>query len=322
MTILWFVFTAFDYSLKANFCFSYDDNIFSYSKQHLEEFIQNLNPAKYPFKTYDDMSADYGLQLLLRNKFLGSRTTTINFNFTSHNFIINKQKDYLVFAAGLRQSLGNWALKFAYLFLPSYLIRYYRDPTETAYIGCEFSEHLLTVKASINPSLNSNLTLTLGYEIDDYLDNFDVYDSKALRAEPTFSHKFSRIFEVVTKYEYKSSKAKGPVPDISYQQHSLRVGLNTYVPFVKLSQFSTQYQLSYRAFSTELSPIIDSPHSGRQDFTHNFSADLRLPAFTSLYYIFGYSYEFRNCYSDVYENIAEFKNYNKWMIKNGLEFHY
>ncbi len=322
MTILFFVLAAFDYSLKANVSLTYDDNIFSYSKKHLEEFIQNLNPAKYPFKTYDDMSADYGLQILLRNRFFASRTTTINLNFTSHNFIINKQKDYLVFVAGLRQSLGNWALKFEYLFLPSYLIRYYRDPSGTAYIGCEFSEHLLTIKVSSNINKNTMLTTTLGYEIDDYIDNFDVYDSKAIRAEPAFSHKFSRVFEVATKYEYKNSRARGPVPDISYQQHSVRVGLNTYLPFVKLSQFGTQYQIRYRAFSTELSPIIDSPHSGRQDFTHNFSADLRLPVFTSLYYFLGYSYELRNSYSEVYEDIAELKNYNKWVLKNGLEFRY
>ncbi|MEO0157076.1 MAG: hypothetical protein ABIL07_08170, partial [candidate division WOR-3 bacterium] len=73
---------------------------------------------------------------------------------------------------------------------------------------------------------------------------------------------------------------------------------------------------------TEVSPILDTPHSGRFDITHKFVTDYKFPILTNLYLSFNYAYEFRNSHSDVYAEIGQYKNYIKWSAGCGLEFFY
>ncbi len=321
MNFILFLFTAFDYSINTNLNFVYDDNIFEYSKQYLEEFISGLNPEHFPFETYDDLYTTYGMDILIRNKFIGRRTTTINLNFTGYNYFINQQKNYSIISTGIRQSFGKIAIKLGYLIMPGYLIRYYPDPMGIDYIGCEFTEHLLTFKTNLKLS-KLDFGLVVGYEIDDYIKNFDVYDSRATRGGPFFEFSPSGTLDLKFNYEFKSSTAKGPVPDISYVQH--RIGLQPVIKmnFPKLSKLGFEYQLKYRIFTTEFSPILDTPHSGRLDVIQIFRTDYKFPIFTNLYLSFDYAYEFRNSHSEVYDEISQYKNYNKWSAGFGLEFLY
>lgn len=322
MTLSILFFLVFDHSIGAKIIFAYDDNIFEYSQKTLQEFIQRINPERFPFETYDDLYTYYKLQLLLRNKFFGNYNTTLNLNFSGYNYLINKQKDYTIFIIGLRQSFGLWATKLEYLFLPHYLIRYYRDPKNSGYIGCEFSEHLGTFKLSFFPGKNFDINLILGYEIDDYIEKFDVYDSRALRIGPIFEFNLTEIFKPQINYEFKSSKAKGPIPDISYNQHKLDIKMELYPGFPEFSKWEFGYQLRRRIYTTEVSPILDSPHSGRLDTSNRLNFSWELPILQALNLSLGYSYEFRHSHSDVYPDIGDYKNYNKWSANCGLEFLY
>ncbi|MGB9720978.1 MAG: hypothetical protein ACPL28_05810 [bacterium] len=320
MSIILVLFTTFDYSINANLHFVYDDNIFEYSKKYLEEFINRINPERFPFETYDDLYTNYRFVMLIRNKFIGQHTTTFNLNFTGYNYFTNQQKDYFIISTGIRQSLGKLSTKFEYLIMPDYLIRYYRDPLGTKYIGCEFTEHLFTLKTNLQ--LNQlDFGAVFGFEIDDYIENFDIYDSKAIRLGPFFDLS-SRLIDFRFNYEFKSSDAKGPIPDISYAQHRFGLSPTLKMALPKFSKLKFEYQLKYRTFTTEVSPILDTPHSGRVDIAHEFRGDYEFPVFTNLYISFDYAYEFRKSYSDVYTDIGEYKNYNKWMAGFGLEFLY
>ncbi|MEO0184382.1 MAG: hypothetical protein ABIL20_01085, partial [candidate division WOR-3 bacterium] len=276
MNIVLFLFTTFDYSISTNLDFAYDDNIFEYSKKYLEEFTKAVNPERFPFETYDDLYANFGLDLLIRNKFIGQHTTTFSFSFTGYNYFVNRQKNYSIISTGMRQSFGKVAVRFGYLIMPGYLIRYYRDPLGTDYIGCEFTENLFTLKTNLklNPI---DFGAVIGYEFDDYIENFDIYDSKAIRLGPSFDFSLSRSFNFKINYEFKSSHAKGPVPDISYVQHRFGAQPTFRMNFPKFSEIVLEYQLKYRIFTTEVSPILDSPHSGRLDITHRFRTDYRFP---------------------------------------------
>ncbi len=321
MSIILFLITTFDYSISANLNICYDDNIFEYSKKYLDEFMQATNPERFPFETYDDLYTNYRFDLLIRNKFISQHTTTFNFNFTGYNYFVNKHKDYLIVSTRIRQSFGKFAIRFGYVMMPGYLIRYYRDPLGTNYIGCEFTEHLFTIKTNLKLK-PLDFGAIIGYEFDDYIENFDVYDSKAIRIGPFFDFSLFRVFDLKSNYEFKSSGAKGPVPDISYIQHRFNLNPVLKMHFPKFSKISIEYQCRYRIFTTEVSPILDSPHSGRIDITHRLRTNYVFPVFTNLYLSFNYAYELRNSRSEVYANIDEYKNYNKWTAGCGLEFLY
>lgn len=260
--------------------------------------------------------------MLIRNRLSGRYITTFNLNFTGYNYLVNQQKDYFLITTGVRQSFGKLATKFEYLLLPNYLIRYYQDPSGSQYIGCEYTEQLLSLKISLNLRANTETGILLGYEIDDHIENFDIYDAKALRFSPYIDFATLKRIESRLTYEFKSSSAKGPIPDVSYAQH--RIVLTNYlsIGFPRLSKLIFSYQLKYRIYTTEVSPIIDTPHSGREDLTQIFEFNFKLPLFSALYFNSGYSYEFRRSHSEVYPDIGIYKDYNKWMINGGFEFEY
>lgn len=315
-------FLVIDHSIGAKIKFAYDDNIFKYSKKYLNEFISNIHPERFPFDTYDDFYTNYEFKLLMRNKFVGKYTTTFNFIFNGYNYLINRQKDYFFVITGIRQSLGRWAIKIEYLYLPSYLIRYYQIPNGTQYIGCEFSEKLLFVKTAFRIKPDKELGISLGYEIDDYIENFNSYDAKAIRSNLYMDFVISRMVGSKIAYEFKSSQAKGPIPDISYDQHLINLKNTFNIGFPRLSELIFAYQMKYRIYTTEVSPIIDTPHSGRNDITQRFSLEIKFPVLPSLYVNWEYCYEFRRAHSNLYPEIGDYKDYNKWVAKGGLNFEY
>lgn len=322
MTLLFCIISAFDYSLLVEANLFYDDNIFAYAQKYLDEFMAQLHPERFPFETYDDLITNLDFGLLLRNRFIKNHFTTCNLKITSYSYLINQEKDYQIFSGGARQSFGKLAVKFEYLFIPSYLIRYYKDPLGESYIGCEFTEHLFLWKNVFAPNQLMFFSITLKKEIDDYIKNFDVYDSRAKRLEFEVNFALSKFFEPGIAYEFKDSKAKGPVPDISYHEHIFNLSNLFRLKLPRLSKIVLDYQLKYRVFTTEVSPLLDSPHSGRLDVGHLFKFGWEFPVFTALNFSLGYSYELRNSYSDVYTEIGEYRDYKKWMISSGLEFQY
>ncbi|MGQ9701231.1 MAG: hypothetical protein ACUVQT_02095 [bacterium] len=322
MMLLILISFSFDYSIISKINFAYSDNIFEYSNKYLDEFINRIRPERFPFESYDDLYSNYELQLLFRNKFFNQRTTTFNFDFVGYNYLINQQKDYIILKAGIRQSFGKWAMKLEYLHLPSYLIRYYPDPEGNQYIGCEFSEKLLSSKTSLKLGQNKEIAFLLGYEIDDYIESFNIYDAKALRFNPHIYFAVSKKIDAKIDYEFKSSIAKGPLPDVSYVQHRFGLKNHFHIGFPRLSKLICCYQVKYRIYTTEVSPIIDTPHSGRNDITQIFDFNLQFPVFNTLYFEAGYSYKFRRSHSDIYPDIGWYKNYNIWEINGGIEFEY
>lgn len=322
MILSFLFFLAIDHSIGAKINFAYDDNIFEYSKKYLNEFINNINPERFPFETYDDIYTHYEFQLLMRKKFIGQYTTTFNFIFNGYNYLINQQKDYFFITTGARQSFGKWATKIEYLYLPHYLIRYYQNPDSAQYTGCEFSENLFSIKTDFRLTQKGEFGLLLRYEIDDYIENFNIYDAKALRSGLHIDFAISRRFETKIAYEFKSSRARGPIPDVSYEQHLINLKNYINIGFPRLSELTLAYQFKYRIYTTEVSPIIDSPHSGRNDITQRFNLRLAFPVLPALYVNSEYIYELRQAHSDVYPEIGDYKNYNKWTFKGGLEFEY
>ena len=109
-----------------------------------------------------------------------------------------------------------------YLYLPNYLIRFYKDPTThtspPTYISCDFTEQLVSFEPNYRFKKIFSLTPFYKYEMDNYGAKFNYYDTKAHRLGLNGSYRFRTMLEIKGGVEYKVAKANGPVPDISYNQ--------------------------------------------------------------------------------------------------------
>lgn len=322
MTLFLTLFAVLDYSLNARAMMSYDDNIFSYSRRYLDEFMAHTNPEQFPFETYDDLTTDISLELLLRNKSVKGRITTVNLALSTHGYYLNEEKDYAVYDIGVRQAFDRFAVKIDYLFMPGYLIRFYQEPTGTDYAGCRFTEHLVTMKGTCRVKTGMTVAASFKREFDDYMEIFDVYDSESYRFELETVLRANSYIEPELSYEFKDSKAQGPVPDISYVQHQGRMIITMRTKVPRLSALTFDYLIAYRLFTTDLGSLIDSPHSGRTDLGNRIRLAGEVPLLTGLRLVLNYSCEYRNSFSDVYPEVGELKNYRKQTAGAGIEFKY
>ena len=151
MIILLFSLGLWDYSYNVSAVTLYDNNIFTYSPERIQEFMDNTVSYKYPFETYDDLRTSAAVSLKLRNKFIENRTTTFNIGLNLHHYLINQEKDFQSITAGVRQSFKTFAVKIEYTHIPEYLIRFYRNPagSSTDYIGCDVQYRTLSGKISL-----------------------------------------------------------------------------------------------------------------------------------------------------------------------------
>jgi len=323
MTALLFAFFAgFDYNLEYNCEFAYDDNIYEYSVRDLDEFTNRIRPDRFPFETYDDLVTRQDCQLLLRTRTIANRTTTINLRAATTNHAVNRQKDYQTLNAGVRQSFGKIALKCDYLHIPRYLIKYYPDPVSAGYAECAFSEHLLALKTSFLPSERIALHVRAAREWDNYMPDFRVYDTQAWRVGADLDLAVNPRYEPAFGYEFKDALARGPNPDLSYRQHSGSIENLFNLRFPRLAKLSLDYKIDYRIYTTDLPPVADTPHSGRTDFTHQFTFYGLIPILRFLDITGAYHYELRRASSPTYPEIGVIKNYDKYQLSGGIRFRY
>ena len=111
MSLLILFISVWDYSYDVKVDFSYDNNIFSYSDEYIDDFLNQIRPYRFPFETYDDLISNAQMRFLLRNKFFSKKTTTFNLYIGINHYLVNHQKDYQKIGCGIRQSLGKYALK-------------------------------------------------------------------------------------------------------------------------------------------------------------------------------------------------------------------
>lgn len=331
MNILIFLIAVWDYSYSFTSDFTYDNNIFSYSAEYINDFMHQVRPYRFPFETYDDLISSAKLRLLLRNKFFGKRTTTFNFNAKFSNCLINNQKDYWNINFGIRQSFGKYAIKLLYQIIPKYLIRYYRNPqgTSTDYIGCEVKYQTLSGKLSFN--VNPNLLFDLQYKRrwEDYISEFDVYDANAHIVGLGPEIKLKKRITFTIAYEFKTSKNDSiaaletgvePVPESAYNHHAIESDLTFEFKLLSATKLGFGYKYTFRNFTATFS--ADSMHFGRQDHIHKITASTEFRIFTGMNIEISYIRQWRNATSEILLDIDRIKDYNKYRLSTGLSFYY
>jgi hypothetical protein len=329
--ILLTLLALWDYSYTFDVDVAYDNNVYAYSREYIDEFLNGVRSYRFPFETYDDMVTSYDFALLLRNKFFGNRTTTFSANLNSDNFLLNRQKNFQRYTFGLRQSLGRYAVKVSYQVIPGYLIRYYRNPggEATDYIGCEATYHTAGGKLSFTNQNDITLTATYNRRWDDYIEEFNRYDASghilSFGIDKTL-HKhidFSFVYEFRNSYNDSVEVSTSPVeltPDGSFYQHSLGGDFIIQMAVVLPTEIRLSYDYDFRNYTAATSE--DSLHFGRRDHRHRALLITRSRLMTGLLLKFTLMRQWRNATSEIFSDIDRIKDYTKYKIGAGFEFYY
>jgi len=213
------------------------------------------------------------------------------------------------------------------LFIPSYLIRYYRDTDYSGkvYLPCRFREFLVGVRTH---QRTSGFLISESYSLAkiDYIRDFNEFD--------TWSHRLSLVlklrklrFSPSFRFAYYINEAKGydqegerrPTSDdadISYRRYETNFSLNEDITG-KLS-VKLKYLLRFYFFTSEKNPHIDPWHVGRRDILNRIELSPRLKVNRRLAFEGKLSYEWRETESEYKEDIDEVKDYRRWNLSFGI----
>lgn len=290
----------------------YNNNIFLFSPSDIDAFRQRQNPARFPYSSLDDV--DVGLSGVLR--WAGAGNFTPQLGLKLHQFLMNPEKSYGLVTCRIKQDLGRVGVaKLSLVWVPNYLIRYYRDRTvKTAerYAACRFSEYLFGFgfERQFGPF---NLQPEYSFEIDDYIVPFEYYDTRAHRTGISIDWRPWSNFTLSGEYKFKWARAKGPAPDISYDEQ--RLGFQVITKPRRFNRFGINagYNWAYRRYTA----TEDEMHAGRVDETQEITvgAEYRLKPVTLS---FTYQLEWREVSSPYQNEIDEIKNYRVSTFSLGM----
>lgn len=321
-----------DYSYNCTVTFTYDNNIFAYSQEYIDDFMNQVRPYRFPFETYDDLYTEPDIDFRIRNKLIGDYTTTFNIGLRVRHYTINQQKDFQRLVAGVRQSFGSWAIKGSYRIIPEYLIRYYRDPQgpSSSYIACEVAYHTITGKVSLPDVAMVRPEVLYQYSVDNYVQAFDMYDARAHAIGIRNTIALSKTFVAELSYDFKTSfldttikgenSSNEPIPDGAYFQQ--KIAGDIYIEGVARLPLvvSLGYRYAFRNHRTDQSD--DRMHFGRQDHLHTitFATDMKIR--TGLLFSINYTHMVRNATSQIFPDINLIKDYIKDRISAGVMVYY
>ncbi|UCG29705.1 MAG: hypothetical protein JSV53_09400 [candidate division WOR-3 bacterium] len=329
--IIFLLFSFWDYSYDLDVDFNYDNNVYAYSQEYIDDFINGVRQYRFPFETYDDLITSFDFTLLVRNKFIDKRTTTFSIDLNTDNYLLNRQKNYQRYTFGIRQSFGRYAVKLSYQVIPGYLIRYYRDPYDgsTDYIGCEVTYH--TARGKISFMTLHDITLIAGYahRWDNYIPEFNRYDASGHVVSFGLEKMLRKRIDFAFGYEFRNSYTDSAdastsgvdiTPDGSFYQHTLSGNLSVQMVAVLPTTMKLSYNYSFRSYETSTGE--DSLHFGRIDHRHRIMLGIYPRLITGLRLKLTLMRQWRRATSEVLSDINSIKDYTRYRAGAGFEFYY
>jgi hypothetical protein len=338
----WTITRPWEWRVHAALSSTYDDNVYRYSPQDIDDFVHRRADHRFQMETYDDLVSSPSLTLSITRRFSQDCKIRLRLKYGYNLYSVNHQKNYQTFSAFLRTTLvENSYFQIGWFHLPKYLIRPYWDPDvfstvprdPESYKKCDFTRTLYAVK--LGHRIHRSVRGAVFYERDLLYYNpfFTEYDTGAnafgfeIRCDvnpwlqTTFAYAFKKA-EAKGHDEVGESKASSDDSDISYDEDlfggSVQVDLSRHVPLPL--NLTLGYQLARRYFTTEKSPEEDPFHAGRQDDIHRLSLTTEYDILRSLSLYWRYELQRRDVSSGELERITEVKNYHRHRFAMGIEF--
>ncbi|UCG41955.1 MAG: hypothetical protein JSU73_08685 [candidate division WOR-3 bacterium] len=294
---------------------TYDTNVFRYSDSDLDSFRISINPDRFPVRSADDLDAALSAGLKYRFK-QGRRFGHLGARFKSHLYVSNQDKSYGLGA--VEASVPAWSgarCRAEFIWMPGYLIRYYRPAGQDDYRACRFTEFLVRAEAT-QELWRLSLTPYYAFEVDDYLSLFDYYDTRAHRPGVRVGFEVVRGLDLAAEYGLKLASARGPVPDISYLQYGFRVWVSSRPKNLDRLSFGASYGHEMRTFTTENSGELDPSHAGREDLIEDVELEVGY-RLGNVKLVLAYQLAWREAFSPYSERIEDIKQYGQNRVSLG-----
>jgi hypothetical protein len=294
----------------------YDGNVFQYSARDESLFVHRAQPSRFPFRSLDDVVIGVNGRLTWRTSLIAGHTSQFGVSAVGRQYVSNPVKSYLSGSVRARQYLSrNLHFEANYLLIPRYLIRYYRDPAQSAgYAPCALAEHLVGLEAGWWPLRWLELAPTVRYEIDRYQAPFEFYNSTAWRAGVDLRIAPLRAVGLNAAYEFKASRTRPAAsPDISYDQHDAALSVK---PRLGKAEFEVGGNCTWRGYTA--TAAVDSTHAGRVDVTRAAGAGVTLALSRAISVVGSYRFERRNSTAPYRADIDEVKDYAQSVIALGI----
>lgn len=297
---------------------TYDNNPFRYSGEDLEAFRSSAEPARFPIRSADDLEIALSGGWKYRYR-TGRRPGFLRVSSKLYGYVSNWEKSYGWVSAEVSQEVcRRGRLKAGFLWMPGFLIRHYRSHLAGGddYLACRFAEYLTTVsfRQQFGPVV---FEPRYRYEVDDYLEAFDYYDTRAHRAGAELAWEIARGLRLAADYEYKLAAAAGRVPDISYRQHAVEVTAKSSPKTLRSLTIKAAYGLQSREYTTENPPEEDLSHAERGDLIEHIAVELGW-RFGRAKLVGGYEYTWREVHSPYSEYIEDIKKYRRNRFSLGV----
>lgn len=295
---------------RMDFSPAYIDNLFEYSPSEIDSLLAGVNPDRYRVNSVDDVDLSFGLRGGLRWQAAG-KPGSLALRSRIHNYAVNPAKSYAVTATELTQQLWTGgSVRLTGQVMPDRLIRHYRPRGSSRYEECRFSERLLGLRCS-QQLRRLGFGCGLVGQYDDYATRFDYYDTRLWRLQPEVEWRPRENLIVGLRGEYRVADARGPVPDVSYQQQEIGVSVETRpMRFNRLAVVG-DYSWARRRFTTANPAETDPAHAGRLDELGQAGIELRWQPVRRVGVRLGYAAEWRSVVRANDADIDEVKNYRK-----------
>ncbi len=304
----------------------YDSNVYRYSDENVDEFVDGERFERYPFDTADELRLDPAVTIGFTREEPGVRTTEFRTGAAWFLADSNGEKSFAKLHARFTETLDRLAsASVSYAAIPAYHLKYVWDADAPAgtdrYRSCDFRKHSLRAELGTAGQLPVELAGWWRYDDYGYDRDFVEYDTwsntfgarvtsrprPGLRLDAQYSYRrsLSRGYD-----EIGEGKAFSDDSDASYDQDEFElsgrwdIGRVRGVPTV----VKLRGKLAQRYYQT--SDVTDSYHAGRDDTIWLAGATVELGLTDSTSLVCAYEHRARRSTSEIVPTIGETKDYD------------
>ncbi len=305
---------------------TYDSNIYRYSDDDVDDFVDGDRFERYPHDTADELRLDPAVDVAFLREAPGSRLTEFRAGAAFFLASSNGDKSFAKLHARFTETLDGLAsASVSYAAIPAYHLKYVWDADAPAgtdeYRSCDFRKHSLRAELGTAGQLPVELTGWWRYDDYGYDQDFVEYDTWSNTFGARATARPTDGVRVDGQYAYRRSLSRGydelgedkrtsDDSDASYDQDEFELsarweaGRFQGMPAV----IKLRGKLIQRYYQT--TNLSDDYHAGRDDtmWVAGARVELGLTDFTSL--VCAYEHRARRSESDIIPTIGNAKDYD------------
>jgi len=327
------------FAWKGSLGATYDSNVYRYSDEDRDEYLDGLRVDRYPMDALDDLRLEPELDLEFIREAPGERETSLRLSADWRLHTVNGDKSFSRLSARLLERRPGVAyLRAAYSSIPSYRIRPLWDEDTGDYRGCDYRKHGVSLEVGSDRSLPLDVRAWWDYEIYRYDPHFIEYDSDASTFGLKLVFRPAAGLRVDLGYELRQSLARGTDEegevrslsddsDATYDQDAWEGRVRWRAARLEHGTLVVTGRVRHarRYFLTSHEPDEDPYHRGREDRFWTVAAGADVPVGSGLTLEGFLEYRSRASNSDVVESIGGVKDYADYragmaIIVEGVRF--